>query len=196
MIKHQQLWNMWKLPPGLNYVETNSSRCDMLRNGIWWLGRVEFLPESFMPESFKHLICSRIRVSTVACRMALHDMPNPHLVDQENCLAREMKSQTEDTHRVSRRFPSRSYRLQLLRIKMLCIYIYILYQETKTSAMAPSTCNESKCAAFMLYMGIRLGEQQSCKTWQKWQMLLETNEHHFQTSEGMKCFSWTTESID
>ena len=84
---------------------------------------MEFLPESFMPESFKHLICSRIRVSTVACRMALHDMPNPHLVDQENCLARE-KSQTGDTHRVSRRFPSRSYRLQLLRIKNT-VYIYI-----------------------------------------------------------------------
>ena len=60
----------------LKHVENNSSRCDMLGNGIWWLGRVEFLPESFMPESFKLLICS-IRVSTVACRMALHDMPNP-----------------------------------------------------------------------------------------------------------------------
>lgn len=146
-------------------VETNSSRSDMLRNGIWWLGRVEFLPESFMPESFKHLICS-IRVSTVACRMALHDMPNPHLVDQENCLAREITSQTGDTHRVSRRFPSRSYRLQLLRIKNAVYIIY--YIETKTSAMAPPTCNESKCAAFMLYMGIGLGEKQSCKTWQKW----------------------------
>ena len=117
IIQHQQFWNIWKLPPGLNYDETNSSRCDMLRNGIWWLGRVEFLPESFMPESFKHSICSRIRVSTVACRMALHDMPNPHLVDQENCLAREMKSQTGHTYRVSRRFPSRSYRLQFFRIK-------------------------------------------------------------------------------
>ena len=61
IIQHQQFWNIWKLPPGLNYDETNSSRCDMLRNGIWWLGRVEFLPESF-----KHLICSRIRLSTVA----------------------------------------------------------------------------------------------------------------------------------
>ena len=105
--KHQQLWNIWKLPPGLNYVETNSSRCDMLRNGIWWLGRVEFLPESFMPESFKHLICS-IRVSTVACRMALHDMPNPHLVDQENCLSREMKSQTKNTNAFLRNKNSRS----------------------------------------------------------------------------------------
>ena len=141
----------------------------------------------FLPESFKHLICSRIRVSTVACRMALHDMPNPHLVDQENCLAQEMKSQTGDTHRVSRRFPSRSYRLQLFRIKndvcimyMYVIYIYIrIYQETQTSAMAPPTCNEIKCAAFMLHMGIRLGEKQSCKTWQKWQTLLKTNEHHF-----------------
>ena len=146
-------------------VETNSMT---LRNGIWWLGRVEFLPESFMPESFKHLICSRIRVSTVACRMALHDMPNPHLVDQENCLARDMKSQTGDTHRVSRRFPSRSYRLQLLRKYCIIIYIYIYIIETKTSAMAPPTCNESKSAAFMLYMGIGLGEKQSCKTWQKW----------------------------
>ena len=38
---------IWKLP----------DRCDMLqRNGIWWLA------DSFMAESFKHLICSRIRV--------------------------------------------------------------------------------------------------------------------------------------
>ena len=37
-------------------------------------------------------------------------------------------------------------------------------QETKTSAMAPPTCNEIKCAAFILHMGIRLGEKQSCKT--------------------------------
>ena len=75
-----------------------------------------------MPESFKHLICSRIRVSTVACRMALHDMPNPHLVDQENCLSRGMKSQTKNTNTFSSnktldplchgRFPSRSDRLQ------------------------------------------------------------------------------------
>ena len=57
-------------------------------------------------------------------------MPNAHLVDQENCLAREMKSQTGDTHWVSRRFPSRSYRLQFLRIKItvyIHIYIYIYY---------------------------------------------------------------------
>ena len=55
---------IWTLPV-LNiilYVETNSDCYNMLqRNGIWWLGGVEFLPESF-----KHLICSRIRVSTVA----------------------------------------------------------------------------------------------------------------------------------
>ena len=133
----------------LKHVENNSSRSDMLGNGIWWLGRVEFLPESFMPESFKHLICS-IHVSTVACRMALHDMPNPHLVDQENCLAQEMKSQTGHTYRVSRRFPSRSYRLHFFRIKKTVCNIYI-YRETKTSAMAPPSCNEIKCAAFMLY---------------------------------------------
>ena len=157
----------------------------MLRNGIWWLGRVEFLPESF-----KHLICSRIRVSTVACRMALHDMPNPHLVDQENCLLRE-KSQTGDTHRVSRRISFPFLSIATFKNKNI-VHIYI-NQETKTSAMAPPTCNEIKCAAFMLHMGIRLGEKQSCKTWQKWQMLLKTNEHHVQTSEKMKCFSWTTE---
>ena len=33
--------------------------------------------ESLVPESFKHFICSRIRVSTAACRMAVHDMPQP-----------------------------------------------------------------------------------------------------------------------
>ena len=109
-------------------LKNNSSRSDMLGNGVWWLGRVEFLPESFMPESFKLLICS-IRVSTVACRMALHDMPNPHLVDQENCLAQEMKSQTRHTYRVSRRFPSRSYRLHFFRIKNTVCNIYIILPE-------------------------------------------------------------------
>ena len=54
--------------------------------------------------------------------MALHDMPNPHLVDQENCLSRGMKSQTKNTNTFSSnktldplchgRFPSRSDRLQ------------------------------------------------------------------------------------
>ena len=39
-------------------------------------------------------------------------------------------------------------------------------------------------------MGTGLGEKQSCQTWQEnnWQTLLKTNEHHFQTSEGMTCF--------
>ena len=34
--------------------------------------------------------------STVACRMALHDIPNPHLIDHENCLSWAMGSQTKE----------------------------------------------------------------------------------------------------
>ena len=90
---HQQLWNNLKITNFEIYVETNSDRCDVLqRNGIWWLA------DSFMAESFKHLICSRtlgIMSSTVACRMALHDMPNPHVINHANCLSWAKGSQTK-----------------------------------------------------------------------------------------------------
>ena len=70
------LWNNLKITSlEMQYVETNSDRCDMLqRNGIWWLA------ESFMAESFKHLICSRIHIfhSSMSNGSPWHAKPPPH----------------------------------------------------------------------------------------------------------------------
>ena len=63
---------IWKLP----------DRCDMLqRNGIWWLA------DSFMAESFKHLICSRIRVFHSSMSNGSPWHAKPHVINHANCLS-------------------------------------------------------------------------------------------------------------
>ena len=87
--------------------------------------------------------------------MALHDMPNPHLVNQENCLSREMKSQTKE-HKYffkynkpldslchGSRFGGYTPGFEEISFQFLSIAVkkikQLLYIETKISAMVAPT---------------------------------------------------------
>ena len=79
IVRHQQLW--MTLKQFENYQSWNVICWNQLRslwmlqrNGIWWLA------ESFMAESFKHLICSRIHIfhSSMSNGSPWHAKPPPH----------------------------------------------------------------------------------------------------------------------